>query len=137
MKNAEQLLKDNGLKNTGCRKHIVNELLTRGSALSEQEIKEVLPDIFDRVTFYRSLKTLEKRAIIHRVILPDASVKYALNDNLASPGTHPHFHCTACDGVICLDAETKADAPHLPPGYEVEKTRVLYEGVCPGCAGKK
>lgn len=133
MMNAEQLLKEHGLKNTGCRKHIVNELLTRGIALSENEIKEVLPDLFDRVTFYRSLKTLEEKGIIHRVILHDASVKYALNEQPVRLVAHPHFHCIACDNVTCLKTDTKANAPHLPPGYEVQQTQVLYEGVCPKC----
>jgi len=141
MVNAEQILKAHGLKNTGCRKHIVNELLTKGTALSEHEIKEVLPDLFDRVTFYRSLKTLEEKAIIHRVILQDASIKYALNDKLllaeSHPESHPHFHCTQCDNVTCLEADTTTNAPHLPPGYKVKETQVLYEGVCPKCLEKK
>lgn len=137
MVNAEHILKAHGLKNTGCRKHIVNELLTKGVALSEHEIKEVLPDLFDRVTFYRSLKTLEEKGIIHRIILHDASVKYALNDKLLYPEVHPHFHCTECDNVTCLDTDVKTNVSSLPPGYKVNETQVLYEGVCPKCLKKK
>ena len=69
--NAEQILKYHRLKNTGCRKFIITELLQNDSALSENEIKQALPDLFDRVTFYRSLKTLEEYKIIHRIVLHD------------------------------------------------------------------
>ena len=71
---AEQILKLHNLKNTGCRKFIISELLNNDSALSENEIKKALPDLFDRVTFYRSLKTLEEKSIIHRIVLHDSTV---------------------------------------------------------------
>ncbi|MDR1882739.1 MAG: transcriptional repressor [Prevotella sp.] len=129
---AEQILKRHNLKNTGCRKFIIGELLDGDCALSESEIKKALPDLFDRVTFYRSLKTLEENSIIHRVVLHDSTVKYALNREVLPKGEHAHFHCMECDAVTCM--ETGALAPvAIPQGFSVDSMDVLLEGTCPGC----
>ncbi|MBK5720569.1 transcriptional repressor [Dysgonomonas sp. Marseille-P4677] len=133
--NAEEILKYHKLKNTGCRKFIITALLQKDLALSENEIKQSLPDLFDRVTFYRSLKTLEEYKIIHRIVLHDAVVKYALNREILPEGDHAHFHCVKCDSVTCL--ETKLKSPtSLPDGFSVNSIDVLLEGTCPECKGK-
>lgn len=132
---AEQILKNHNLKNTGCRKFIVNELLKHNTALSENEIKQALPDLFDRVTFYRSLKTLEENEIIHRIILHDTSVKYALNKNILPSGEHAHFHCIECNDVVCLETPLNVK-PNLPNGFIFESAQVLLEGVCASCQKK-
>ncbi|MEN9919185.1 MAG: hypothetical protein RL662_1621 [Bacteroidota bacterium] len=131
--NAEYILKQHNLKNTGCRKHIINELIKSEAALSESNIKDVLPDLFDRVTFYRSLKTLEENNIIHKVVLHDATVKYALNKDLLTQNEHAHFHCVTCHDVLCIDAAISATAVDLPNGFLLSSTQVLLEGTCPNC----
>ena len=134
---AAEILKQHKLKNTGCRKHIISELLkSEGSALSENEMKEALPELFDRVTFYRSLKTLEENNIIHRIVLHDATVKYALNAEKISSHEHAHFHCVACDQVICMD-EPVYQPVSLPRGFSVASSQVLLEGKCPQCSQHK
>lgn len=132
---AEQILKHHNLKNTGCRKFIISELLNNDMALSENEIKQALPDLFDRVTFYRSLKTLEEKNIIHRIVLHDSTIKYALNKNAFPEGDHVHFHCVECDTVMCMDAEIKAPS-NIPQGYSVNTVDVILEGICPACGEK-
>lgn len=130
--NTEQILKLHNLKNTGCRKFIISELLNNDSALSENEIKKALPDLFDRVTFYRSLKTLEEKNIIHRIVLHDSTVKYALNNEALPKGEHAHFHCIKCDTVTCLETEIQAPVT-MPKGFSVDSVDVLLEGTCPDC----
>lgn len=125
----EEILKKHNLKSTGCRKFILNELLNCGAALSENEIKQKLPDLFDRVTFYRSLKILEECTIIHRIVLPDSSVKYALNYTFSS---HAHFHCVECGSVICMDTDI-VNLSSLPNGFTLNSMNVLLEGICPKC----
>lgn len=134
--NAEQILKFHHLKNTGCRKFIIHELLKNKSALSEHEIKQGLPDLFDRVTFYRSLKTLEEKDIIHRVILHDSTVKYALNNEAFPLGKHAHFHCIKCGEVTCL--KTKPGISYdLPNGFIVDSVELLLKGTCSLCNNAK
>lgn len=135
--NAEQILKDHGIKKTVCRKCILDKLIeSENTALTENEMKDAFLGLFDRVTFYRTLKTLEESKVIHRIVLNDATVKYALSGHLVLANVHPHFHCIGCDKVTCLDSSIIDKNIHLPVGYSVESAQVLFEGKCPDC-GKK
>lgn len=130
---VEEILHAYDLKNTGCRKYILGELLGSESALSESELKESYPELFDRVTFYRTLKTLEERGIIHRIVLNDNSVKYALSrHHHEEDHLHSHFHCEKCDEVLCLRGKTRFDA-ELPQGFMMKDVFVVIEGLCAGC----
>jgi len=130
---VEELLHKYDLKNTGCRKFILGEMLKSDTAQSENELKESYPDLFDRVTFYRTLKTLEERGIIHKIVLNDNSVKYALSgDHHADDHLHSHFHCEKCDEVLCLGSKTQFEA-ELPQGFIMKDVFVVIEGMCAGC----
>lgn len=132
MKNVEEILQRNELKNTACRKFIVGELLQSRTAMSEQELKGN-SELFDRVTFYRTLKTLEEHDIIHRIVLNDNTVKYALTrQKQGDTHVHSHFHCERCDEVLCLRGKTRFDA-ELPEGYRQQEVFVVIEGICATC----
>ncbi|WP_294068274.1 Fur family transcriptional regulator [Proteiniphilum sp. UBA1028] len=130
---VEEILHRHDLKNTGCRKFILTGLLQSETALSEEEMKKPFPELFDRVTFYRTLKTLEEKGVIHRIVLNDNSVRYALNGH--HPGREPlhaHFHCGKCDEVLCLHGKTRLDA-ELPDDFVTREVFVVIEGLCAGC----
>lgn len=130
---AEKILHKYGLKGTSCRKFIVSRLLESEMALSENEIKGEISDLFDRVTFYRTLITLEESEIIHKIVLNDNLVKYALNKRHHVIGDlHSHFHCEGCDDVFCLEGKTKFDV-ELPLGFIQNEVFVVIEGVCASC----
>ena len=129
---AEKILHKYGLKGTGCRKFIVSRLLDSEMALSENEIKGNFPDLFDRVTFYRSLITLEESEIIHKIVLNDNSVKYALNTHHHGSNIHSHFHCEECDGVMCLEGKTRFET-ELPEYFIKHEVFVVIEGLCADC----
>lgn len=130
---AEKILHKYGLKSTGCRKFIVSRLLESDIALAENEIKVDYPDLFDRVTFYRTLITLEESEIIHKIVLNDNSVKYALNKHHNEDGNlHSHFHCGVCDDVFCLEGKTAFDA-ELPDNFTISEIFVVIEGLCSEC----
>ncbi len=131
MMTAEEILKAHKLKGTGCRKHIINELLATEKALSEHEIKSVFPDLFDRVTFYRSIRTLEDAGIIHKIVLSDSTIKFALSVE-SKAHAHAHFHCISCGQVLCIEAEVPAKIT-LPKGYSIHTVEVLLEGTCDAC----
>lgn len=133
MVTAEKILHKYGLKGTGCRKFIVSRLLESEMALSENEIKGDFPDLFDRVTFYRTLITLEESEIIHKIVLNDNLVKYALNKHHHGlSDLHSHFHCEGCDDVFCLEGKTKFEA-ELPVGFVQNEVFVVIEGLCATC----
>jgi Fur family ferric uptake transcriptional regulator len=130
---AEELLHTRDLKGTACRKFIISRLLESEHALSESELKGDFPDLFDRVTFYRTLKTLEEYGIIHKIVLNDNSVKYALNNHHhTNSNLHSHFHCEVCDEVLCLGEKIRFEA-ELPAHFIKHEVFVVVEGICANC----
>ncbi len=129
----EEILQEHDLKNTSCRKYVINRLLNSHTALSEDEIKETFPNLFDRVTLYRTLKTLEEKDIIHKIVLNDHSIKYALSNCQDDADIlHSHFHCESCDDVMCLHGHTHVET-ELPQNFVQKKVYVVIEGLCANC----
>lgn len=92
----------------------------------------------DRVTLYRTLKTFEKKGVIHK-ISTGSGAKYALCDSLCSEDshrdTHVHFICNQCKKTSCL---TQVHIPKIviPSGFQLDEYEVLARGICGICAEK-
>lgn len=130
---AEDILQNYDLKNTSCRKMMLNELLKSDTALSEHEIISPFPDLFDRVTIYRTLKTLEESGAIHKISLNDNCVKYALSKKWYHKNDiHSHFHCHRCHKVLCLHPASTFDI-QLPEGYTQHEVSIVIDGICSLC----
>ncbi|NLO69856.1 MAG: transcriptional repressor [Porphyromonadaceae bacterium] len=127
----EDILSQYKLKNTACRKMILNELIKSETAMTEQEIKENSEDIFDRVTLYRTLRTLEHAGIIHSIVLSNNVVKYALT-KFDADKVHSHFHCTRCNDVECLHDAVEVKT-NLPAGYILHDLDIVVNGICNNC----
>ena len=87
---------------------------------------------YDRTTFYRSFKTLIGNGIIHKIVVDNQLVKYALTENNSDSRNHVHFYCNQCGIVECLpDAELKT--PDLPTGYRQVENELIIKGFCSLC----
>ena len=129
-----ELLNYRNLKRTSCREGIIKVIMTANNALSENEIRERLESNYDRTTFYRSFKTLEEHKIIHKIVVDNQLVKYALDNSITSKKEHAHFYCCKCEKVQCMDAVVMPD-PELPSGYIVTEMELIIKGLCSHCAG--
>ncbi len=130
---VEKILRDYNLRSTGCRKLILSELIESQTALAESEMKASFPDLFDRVTFYRTLKTLEDAGAIHKIVLHDNTNKYALSRHLCQQqDVHSHFHCSKCDEVFCLQNKIQINI-ELPEGFVRPSVSMVVEGLCATC----
>lgn len=101
-------------------------------ALSENEIRKRLKVNYDRTTFYRSFKTLEEHKIIHRIVVDNQTVKYALDNSITNKKEHAHFYCNDCQEVQCLESAVIRKM-QLPAGYTEEETEILIRGTCSLC----
>lgn len=79
-----EVLTNHNLKRTSCREGIIDVIMSKGNALSENEIRELLAGNYDRTTFYRSFKTLEEHKIIHKIVVDNQLVKYALDRSVTN-----------------------------------------------------
>jgi Fur family ferric uptake transcriptional regulator len=127
------LVKHN-LKRTSCREGILELMLSSDQALSENEIKQGLSGNYDRTTFYRSFKTLEEKRIIHKIVVDNNLVKYALDNSVTFKHAHAHFFCRTCEMVRCLDS-VPVKMPVLPNGYSCDESEFILKGTCNLCSG--
>jgi len=130
--NAVEILAGRNLKRTSCREGIIEVMMSAGRALAENEIREQLPGSYDRTTFYRSFKTLEERRIVHKIVIDNQTVKYALDNSVTHKNRHAHFFCYHCNTVECLES-VPVENIELPEGYKESETEILIKGACAAC----
>lgn len=137
--NTADILQIHGLKKTTPRVALVEVLKQSPKAMSEQEAKEKLGPLYDRITFYRSVQTLEEAGVIHRIVADNTVVKYALNHCAHGHKhqiDHVHFYCTHCQSVVCLN-DVKTMPYALPSDYKIDSCEVLIKGTCGQCNSVK
>jgi Fur family transcriptional regulator, ferric uptake regulator len=126
------ILHAHNLMRTSCREGILSVIMKAGEPLSEQQIRERLEGNYDRTTFYRSFKVLQERKIIHKIVIDNQFVKYALDNTVTHKSKHAHFYCEKCDSVKCLDSTT-VNTPELPDGFVASCTEMIIRGTCNAC----
>lgn len=132
--NATEILLNHQIKKTSPRVSIINALQKSDFPLSESEVKERMGDLYDRITFYRSVQTLIEAGIIHRIVAGHIT-KYALNhcrDDHQHETDHVHFFCEQCKALVCLN-EIKIQSYSLPVGFVKKECDVVIKGLCTSC----
>ena len=129
----QKVLHDHNLKRTGCREGIISLIMKAGEPLSENEIRDKLAGNFDRTTFYRSFKTLQESKILHKIVVDNQLVKYALDNAVTKKRDHAHFYCEECNSVRCLDS-VPVEIPKMPEGFTVWETEMIIKGLCARCS---
>lgn len=129
---AIDILKNLNLKRTSCREGIIEVVLAANEALSENEIRERLARNYDRATFYRSFKILIEHKIIHKIVVNNQLVKYALDNTVTHKNKHAHFYCNECNALKCME-NVPVQKYQLPEGFADIETEVLIKGICANC----
>ena len=129
---AKEILHQHNLVRTSCRQSIIDTIVKTGHAISEEEIKHSVERTYDRTTFYRTFKTLIENGIIHKIVVDNQLVKYAISANNAVTENHVHFYCNNCGLVECLP-DVGLTVPDLPNGYSQTNTELIIKGNCKNC----
>lgn len=133
--NTAEILKENKLRVTSCRRDVLQSFLLRQVALSHSDLEEDLKDNYDRVTIYRTLKTFLENDLIHKVLDDSGATKYALclHEVQTHDHEHVHFKCVKCMQTNCIE-EIALPSIQLPQGYVVNEMNLLVQGVCKHCS---
>jgi Fur family ferric uptake transcriptional regulator len=129
---AKDILHKHNLIRTSCRQAIIDTLANAGAAISEEEIKQIIGDTYDRTTLYRTFKTLIENGIIHKIVVDNQLVKYALSASKSVSENHVHFYCNKCGLVECLSG-AGLTIPDLPDGYSQTNAELIIKGNCKNC----
>jgi Fur family ferric uptake transcriptional regulator len=93
-------------------------------------------DTLDRATIYRNLSDLTEAGLLQRLDLGDHVWRFEPAP-AAQPhheGQHPHFVCTDCGAVQCLDdVEVSLRGPSVPRSVAQASVRVQLTGQCDDC----
>ena len=134
-----------GLRCTTARVAVMHHLETATGPLTHAEVSEALSHLgFDRATIYRNLTELTEAGLASRVELGDHVWRFeAKRAGGGHKGDdHPHFVCTTCGEVSCLDDVQVAITPRPAEGKRSKRvarsrigsvTEVLLKGRCEQC----
>jgi Fur family ferric uptake transcriptional regulator len=126
-----------GLRVTTARVAVLRMLSGRGAPPSHPEVfAELQSGGWDRATLYRNLVDLTDAGLLRRVDLGDHVWRYELAEEHHAEGTeHPHFLCTSCGDVACLDAvEVKLPTAGVPGAVRTGRVQIQLRGLCDRCA---
>lgn len=133
----ETLISSLNLRKTRVRKGIANLFANNpATAFSENEILHHLDLNCDRTSVYRTIKTLLKKAFIHKILCENGATKYALSEDNSGHSTHVHFQCNQCQKVFCL-TNSRIEIPKLPQNFQAESCYFLVQGNCLQCCSPK
>lgn len=134
---TSEILKDNNLRVTSCRRDVLATFMGKKVALSHADLEEALKENFDRVTIYRTLKTFLESDLIHKVLDDSGITKYALCEHDSTEHHHDHEHvhfkCELCGHTSCIQ-EITLPKILLPEGYIAKEKSLLVMGICKDCS---
>ncbi len=145
---AKARLREAGLRCTAARLAVLAHLMDATGPKTHAEVSDSLTDRgFDRATIYRNLTELTEARIVSRVELGDHVWRFELRRESGHGQDHPHFLCTTCGEVSCLDdvnvaitpktitataSKSKPKPPNSSRGIG-RVTEVLLKGRCDNC----
>ncbi len=136
MDKIESVLIKHQIRPTAIRLLMYNFLQEKKVAVTLNDIESGF-DKSERTTLYRTIKTFEKKGLVHQIDDGTGVAKYALDDSTSSSSNmqdlHLHFHCIKCNETVCL---TDHKIPHisLPKGYISKDMNLVIKGVCDKCS---
>jgi Fur family ferric uptake transcriptional regulator len=123
-------LREAGLRCTDARLAVYREVARAAAPVAHRDVADALPEL-DRITVFRNLVALVEAGLAIRVDLGDRTFRYALPTSAGERHGHPHFTCTSCGDVRCLeDVRVVDEGTH---GSLLLGAEVQIKGVCDDC----
>ncbi len=133
----KKLLKSAELDPTEKRMQVLEVIGSNSFPLSASDIYETLDrnKSINRVTVYRILDLLVDNAIVERISTSGRASYYGLAPNEYHQA-HPHFYCTACGRMDCLNPQAltieMGNFTRTFPG-RIDKLEMRLDGICKNC----
>ncbi len=134
---AAALLRASGCRATRCRVAILRSLAADPAPRSVPRLVAGVAGVADKVTVYRTLRTLEAAGVVRAVDLRHAHAHYEL---VAGRQHHHHIVCRSCGAIeeVALGDERVIEAQALARAERfafVTDHALEFFGVCKRCAG--
>jgi Fur family ferric uptake transcriptional regulator len=136
MEELTKNLEGKGIRPTAMRLLILKCFIGSKIALSIGELERVFQKA-ERSTLFRTIKTFEKKGIVHQIDDGSGIAKFALCEDQCicdlDIDLHLHFHCTACNETQCLTNQ-KIPQFTLPTGFNAMDANLVIKGMCNKCS---
>lgn len=132
--NALELLKKHGLKSTKQRVILLELILDLQSIFTAGSLFDQLEERMDLVTIYRILGVLHGKGIIREILTTDESKMFELSC-IHNP-VHPHFSCSQCGEIVCLEAldeDYQSKLLYKYSQYSIDDISIQLRGLCSRC----
>ncbi len=134
MQDAEQLLREHGIRVTAQRLAVLNAVSARPHATADDLVGDVRAGIgaVSRQAVFDTLGILVESGVIRRIQPARSAARYEdrVDDN------HHHLVCRGCGRVVDVDCAA-GYRPCLEvdddQGFDIDEAEVIYWGHCPGC----
>ena len=134
MRDAERLLRENGIRVTAQRLAVLGAVAARPHATADDLVEDVRGSIgsVSRQSVFDTLGVLTDRGLIRRIQPARSAARYEdrVDDN------HHHLVCRECGRMVdvdcaagyrpCLDVDDDQ-------GFDIDEAEVIYWGHCPAC----
>jgi Fur family ferric uptake transcriptional regulator len=132
---AGEILSRTNLKHTPGRIAILEFLLMADKPVTSQEVFESVKHVgVNNVTVYRTLTTLFRQHILHRIDTGDRVWRFAFCGCSHKGHCHPHFVCRMCGKIECINEVGMPNMSLPKTGYVVEEREMYFRGICGKCA---
>jgi len=129
-------LKSKGIRPTAMRLLILKCFIGSKIALSIGELERVFQKA-ERSTLFRTIKTFEKKGMVHQIDDGSGIAKFALCEDQCNCDLeidlHLHFHSTACNETQCF-TDQKIPQITLPSGFNAMNANLVIKGICNKCS---
>jgi Fur family ferric uptake transcriptional regulator len=139
--NYTNILKMAGVEATVNRVSVLETIGNNNCPLTAMDIFNVVERTLtiNKVTVYRILDLLVGKNILERLSSGNRSTYFGMapNENHIS---HPHFYCTTCGRMDCLNSASIAiDTEQLLKTFpgRIENIAVRVDGICKNCLKEK
>jgi Fur family ferric uptake transcriptional regulator len=129
-------LRDAGLRVTVGRVAVYSHLLNAHGPLRHGDLVDALDHLhLDQATVYRNLMDLTGAGLVVRTDLGDHTWRFEARGMEHSDGPHPHFVCTVCGDVKCLDEVQVSFTGHDGKVHDFGRPnlQVQLRGTCDAC----
>jgi Fur family ferric uptake transcriptional regulator len=137
-KRFEEYLQSRGLRQTGQRRFLVEQVFSTHEHFDADALIDQLPrkgeeNYVSRPTVYRTLKEFVDAGLLRSFQLDGRTV---YEHDYGYP-QHDHFYCTKCRSLIEFQSEELIrlrDAVAAEQNFRVSSHRLIIQGVCQSCA---
>lgn len=121
----KQAIRGLGLRCTAARLAVLQHLMAATGPETHAEVSQALASTgYDRATIYRNLTELTDVGLVSRIELGDHVWRFEVR-RVGRDGKraldHPHFVCTSCGEVSCLDDVNVAITPKVSERHADQK----------------